>query len=77
MTGSAIRWQIQRHMARIGRGVVVRLVAGFTIRGCALVTSRMTFDTVNGDVRAGQREIGLIVIKRVLRIARRVARKAC
>lgn len=52
-------------------------MTGFTIRRCALVTPRVTFDTVNCNVRTGQWEIGLIMIKRVLRITRRMAGKAC
>ena len=77
MTGSTVRREAQRHVVRIGTLVEIRRMASRTIRGCALVTAAMTVYTTRRQVYPCQREVGGIMVKNIVRIARRMAGQAC
>ena len=76
MARRTIRRDIQRHVVRISRLVEIGCMASRTLCRCSGITSCMTVDTICRKVRAGQVEIGVVVIKNISRIAGRVAGKA-
>ena len=66
MAGCAIRWKGQCGMIRIGRLVVIHLMAGITIGRCALIPIGVAVEAIDRGMRAGQREVSLIMHKHPL-----------
>lgn len=64
MTGGTSRRETSRHVIRIVRRLVVRLVAAETVGGNrGVVVVHMTTGACNRCVRAGQGETGVVVIE--------------
>lgn len=66
----AIRWEIQRRVVRIAAGIVIRGMAGGTLRGRARISIGMALVALRSKMRASEREIGQTVVKSIVSIAR-------
>lgn len=73
MTACAIRGNAQSDVIRIYTTIKIRRVTGRTLRRRTRITARMTVQTIRRKVRPGERESGGIVVKNIIRIARRMA----
>ncbi len=64
VAGRAGRWKVRRHMVGIVGAQVIRLVTRVAVGGRALVYAvDVTLRARHGDVRAGQRESGLVMVE--------------
>jgi len=59
----AVGAEVVIRVIRIGRGIVVALVAGETIRRRILISGRVALDAIQRNMRPGQRELSLTMIE--------------
>jgi len=63
VANGAIRWESSCYVVRVGRSIVIRDMASIAIRWGSLISIAMTGHATRSHMRAGQWEVGRVMIK--------------